>query len=812
MNVVHFVQYLLLRVDLWLAIALIVFLMWLARRSRRWQPRAGRSPSLAARIAETTAIAGIGVALLTLLMTYRCYDGMPYALSDEAPASAGAEYWTVLAIWSAIVAAGLLLSWSGRGGLACAVLTVFFCAAGYAVNDGLVLGYKNHVEAIRATPVPIEITLNDGIRGADVWFNGIYVGKTPIRTTADELFKKVPVLKEQPAEWTDHKKCYYNRHGNGHRPLGWVHLRPPTKVISEDMDPEYHEIFARVELNGQRMYAASGTWSEGGSRMFGQIRPGHVRLAMMLPNWDDETELLIQCARLADYQVDQDWIDAAESYGDRVWEAVRRESEDEPALDRVLDAWATQRYGLAGVRGPDSAWDTFEHIAAEADKQRGYSTDSPPGRAIELILPYLDAERLVDRAAKRITSFRTPPATSAAYGERGGQRFFMTLPPHAWDSLRLVPRDAVLAHAIWKLDERLDQQDNTRDNPIEQRITPALLRLDARPGNLFTMAGILGGREYEQFVLRHNWRAKPSDWSDFENVERVGSAEVNRWRYLAAHLDSPAGRAFRRKNVGPVFEMSEQIVRDSRDFGSSRFPDSLDYLFFDVADGPGSLAERFWPSFDRLATNEPHSLNEAVAIRWNYLVRMQPRCTPERFAEVYRRYGDCRVIQGNSRNSVLARLEPELRFEVLTALVVAAEELPEKNNPGNREFQLRKANADDFVQLRLQVPCEQAADEMLAWLTENSKQHKERMSQAERMSKGDQLSDHHLRRLAKAKDAELRRLAIEPIRLRPTSERRAMLRDLLADKNTDVRAEAVKLNAELEELAARTLPARSDQP
>ena len=100
-----------------------------------------------------------------------------------------------------------------------------------------------------------------------------------------------------------------------------------------------------------------------------------------------------------------------------------------------------------------------------------------------------------------------------------------------------------------------------------------------------------------------------------------------------------------------------------------------------------NLAAQFWPDFNRYALGDSFEGNsEGALIRWRYLCAAKPCCTPEAFVEVYRRYADCRVIQGNLERSVLMTLEPGLRMEVVTALIEEADKLVDQAEAGCAEL------------------------------------------------------------------------------------------------------------------------------
>ena len=237
----------------------------------------------------------------------------------------------------------------------------------------------------------------------------------------------------------------------------------------------------------------------------------------------------------------------------------------------------------------------LEYVANEAEKQKYYSSDSPAGRAVDLVIPYLDVKRLVEQAEQRINAFGSlTPSWTVSHGTVDGQAYFAmdargvggmneVFTPNAY---KIRPRDAVLIQVVWKLDELLDSKDDSQDNLIEQRLTPAVLRLNptGHRNNIDAIAEVLGGSVYEQYVLRHNWREQ--DPTDYFARQNVGGVEVNRWLLSAASMDSEAGRVFRREHSSKVLEMTEQIVRDrfAIDPHWPRYGNPIRYLFLDSHD------------------------------------------------------------------------------------------------------------------------------------------------------------------------------------------------------------------------------------
>ncbi|MDA1051729.1 MAG: HEAT repeat domain-containing protein [Planctomycetota bacterium] len=805
----RYVQYLwlLLSLDFWLIIgaplALLVFLAWQAWRKRRLLPRQAARGDRTARTVETLALGGLSLSMFTLLVCYRNYEGTPYPLSELAPPTARHEYLLVLSGWTVFIAGALLLAWFHRTFLAAASLFLFFCVMGYAVNSGEILSYKGKEAEIRNYPVALQVKLKGDVVGADVWFNEVYLGKTPIVADLDEVLAKIPNWNETgPEEWTEFKHFLQGKHGV-FRPRAWFYVNEPTRVGLDDSRDESRAIYARVELGGELLYAEGYHDVSGGSRIFGQIQPCRVTMDMFLPRWKDEIELLLNRARLSDYDVDHAWIEATASYGDAGWMKLREKSVVEPELNRVLDAWAAEVYGIDSVTDDAGARQCFDRICAEANELGDYYTDTPAGRALELILPQLHRDEMIDLAERRIRSCRVATSGSHRHGMILGRFHFGTYADGSWERAKLRPADAVLAHAIWRLDVAFDAEDDSVDNPIEERIVPALLRLDARRGSHFDMCQALGGSIFERFVLRHNWREQPEHIEDYNDKLTLSSVEWNRWMHVAATLRSPAGTEFRATNQRQLLELASKMVRDSYDFQHTWSTDSIDFLFLDTKLGPDSLAAQFWPTFDRYVTPERHSWSQAPGARWKYLARLQPHGTVEPFVASYRKYCDERCPK-----TELIQLEPNFQFEVLTALVVEANRLLAETEPNSSPHSIRQANRDEFAEMVRKIPCDKSAALLIEWLDEETDEHKNRIRRTRQLIEGNQLPAQQLSALADSDDPAVRSMVFSGIEQQATPQGRAILKQLLTDNDDTVRAQATDLHAKLEELRSQTLPKR----
>ncbi|MBL4886539.1 MAG: HEAT repeat domain-containing protein [Planctomycetaceae bacterium] len=783
-------------------IVILLGFSWLYK-NKKTLPKKALKGTQVSRIVETVAIGGGSLSIITLLAFYRSYDGIPYALSELAPASVRQEYFLFFGCVTACILIAMIMAWFHRTYIACIGLIICFSATGFLVNSGEVLSYKNHKDEIRKIPLALYVNLNDGIVGADVWFNGMHIGKTPIQADLDEVLAKLPNWDDKPYNEV------FGVQGEGERPHAMLTIHVPSQVgMYDDSEDRWRKVYARVELDGELLFSDHYRTVTGGSRMMGQLRPCNITLSMMLPKWNKEIELLLDQARLANYEVDRTWVEAMQSYGQHGWKAIRMEVvKEELGFNQVLDAWAAEVYGIDPDINQTIAQDKFDQICDEANQRGKYHTDSPAGRAVEILVSKLNRDEMITLAEKRIHSerFHAPGGRRSSGPAYGRFDFGMTV-QYPKEKSTISPADYVLAHVIWKLDALYDSEDDSTDNPIEERIVALFLR-DHNYTNLLDKCQALGGSVFERFVLRHNWRIEPDRMKgndSFYDSIRVDPEEWNRWQYIAATLDSAAGRNFRKNNESLL------LGKSSAGLNNPGFPHvfnlkSLGFLFLDPQLGGESLAAKFWPSFMAKKANAEHEMSEVMKKRWEYLVRMQPNASVEQFVESYQ-------PEPRSRFSadILTQLESELQLEVLSGLVLETERLINEINSDRSITSIRKAERDNYAEMARLVPCEKSAALMIQWLSEQADDRGRRVARIESLINSNRLPDQQLNAIADAEDAELRVLVLPGIEKLPTPTRQAILKKLLSDHDPAVQQQAVKVQEKLEAIRNSPHPSRDN--
>lgn len=784
-------------------------------------------PDAATRISDTCLLAGMGVPLLAVIATGPSNHGMLLRL-DQLPPSA-VQVHVAVAVGACVFAMiSLIVAARGRS-LAGTILMV----ATLSVYGVVLNGPGNPIERLApsrsATPEPprtLIINVSDcNVPGADLWVNGVYLGKLPCRIPLDEFIAKVPV-------WTEAGPGYPLNSG---RRIG-KYRRP--REAPESQTDEWISMSVPVVASGPS--GASASW--GHDKYYARIRyadewavsrgssGGHSSGGAYYSSFEVRFERreqrlarLFDRIRVQDYRVTPEWCQTLETYNQDSWLNLHKESLTDPAMLNVLDDWARWHYGLIDIHDPDAAWRVFQMICDEADRRRMYVTADTAGRAVELLVPMLPAAQLITQAEELLVSH---DSMAVIEGELFGQSVFGWVEEAAtfnWPfrgSFQLggthgrggiLPiRGLVVAHAVWRLDQLLDSRQGIHPNIVEARLVPAMIRKTRYWDLLTRPATELGGPDIETFLLRQNWRAPVGigTGSTWEDLMMIHGREVNRWLCLLAHLRGPKGDTFRAANASEVIALAEVLVSSEDDLKPPAF------LFYDLPNGPRSLAAQFWPRYRSIAVGNPSARAEdALAGQFDYLVRMDPVSTPEMYVECWRGFrgelyetdkaiSELKLLPANRRRGVLDVLTEEVRKDVSNF----SRSHDSYTGPQRRARLLEK----------LQIRDEPRADdktiqEMIADLggKDSDKKRQEMYKWLESVCP----SHSVVPALARSSDPALRIVCVGALRSHPTPTNRSLLSRLLTDPDEGVRKAAEGVRANLEKLAAMPLDQlRSDSP
>lgn len=829
-------------VSLILLLALVALIVRLTRRNQKGEsnfsltgpplPRPAPKPGRASRIAEALILFCCTGVIFAAVSTNASTNGLLTMLDRLTPEFAALNV-AVAAVVAAFLLGGVALAAMGHSNVGIWISVFVLIVYGWILNGpGEWLLRLTPEDTFRPkTEYSIQIAPGN-IRGAELWVNDVYVGKTPFSTTLEDFLTSVPYWQEPPADAMNgegvyelakyspggvHRRKYhkYARFGVPNPPVWGRYGREHSR------SEEKKEYYARVKLGDEWGMATGSGGSGGGGGKWSYSARSHFEVIFPEHQW--RLERLLDKARLADYQVDPDWFEAMETYGPDGWIALRRAVDDEPRMMEVLDAWTTQRYKLDTVTDADSAWEAFGRICDEANRVEFYFTPSVAGRAVELLVDRLPPERLTRRAVKALRRVGTFGWIS--WKTSGRFEFGLTYRQEGFNpgggsvsnyqsgsSKRTRPRpsDFAVAHAVWMLDRHLDATSDEHPNIVERTVTPALVRYHHSDGltAALRVASVLGGPAIDEFLLRQNWGKRSEDLSFEEQMRFMHGAEINKWLFLLANHRGESGQQFRAENAYRLMNMADQL--DPDDIGNSGLlgQDPFGFLFLDLDRGEKSLAMQYWPKFRSRAAAEQH---DALKLKWKYLVRMEPLSTEEMYVESWRKatmdYGwfleALDVLEDlpvEKRRAVADALRAEIERDVRNL----AGWTGNSGNDGLRDFMLRQLDektTDDpesnLVESRLARlegrNAERNRENMAAWLENEEPNHP--MVYA----------------LADEDDPGLRVLVLGAIEAQPTPEHREILKRLLADPDSSVQRAARQSQAALAQLAA-TAPAEFASP
>jgi hypothetical protein len=785
-------------VTLALLIAFVTFLVVQLRRTMAEGialPANPPRPRRTARTTEALVLALMGLTIIGIGGTDYHNGGNLLRLHAIQPAQAWAQVGVALAaVAIGAVAVGFVLL--GRTSLGVLVMAGGLCAYGLMLN-GPGRPVRQLAGEAKKDPGSEIFELNihkTNLVGADLWVNDVHLGKTPVRMTFDEFFAKVPYWPEPPEGYEEGAfSVSMPEHESSH-----VWKRTYQRLVAfEPLNPKFG-----MELDSHRPGPYYARLEHAGEEGLSPGPPGFHPSVLLVefPQRQDRLDHLLDQARLADYEVVPEWFQTMETYGDDSWIALRdaAEAEAEPQFSAVFDAWATWRYSLDSVVDAQSAWEAFERIQAEVDADGSYVTPSMVSRAVELIAPELNPERLVAQAEElfarerghcyAVWGLQVARQTGASRPSEGSDRW-------SFSDQELPARGYVVAHAVWLLDQRLDAEAPDAPNIVEERIVPRLIqksypfRYSIREEEPLGMAVALGGPEIERFLLRQDWSKTPAPFPSqepfFDIAHRV---RANPWLYFLAYLDGPVAAEFRVEHVERLLQMARRINEGGEPFGSHWDRRHLNFLFQDLDRGERSLAFQFWPQYrERARTWGDWELSALL----HYLVRMEPLSTAEMYVECLKEALRDPDAWG-SWLEPLAELPEGKRAEVFGALTSAAQEghFSDVEESERLIGRLRyEADPQNHERLRI-LDSLRAGDgdykpENIAnWLEHTEPTHPLVVA------------------LAEQDDPELRLLVMGALRAHPTPENRAILARLLNDANEKVRRAAQNVQDELEDLAA----------
>lgn len=808
-------------ITLWilLLVVLALILTWRRRvgvwRTRgtsdgngRFLPAATPAASFTARLVEATVLGASAAIVLAMSATWPSTGGLMLMLDELQPPYAIAHIvMFVCAVTGAAIA--ILITLLGRTASGTVIVAFVLISYGLVLNGGDYPGPPFFPKDMTAPRIAYTIDIADtNAEGAELWVNGVYLGKTPYRTTLADFKAQVPYWPDPPEDFETKKvevPRYEPRSTYTSIKRTWIKFQLPRGPSWDSggrrrrRDREEKAYYARVRYAGEWGVTTGGSGSGGGGGRLTYQATSHF--GVTFPQREKRLQALLDKARLSDYQVGPTWFQAMETYDEDGWMALRGATNAEPEMMDLLDAWATWRYELVEVDDAESAWNTFERICQEAVERRQYLTPSVAGRAVELLVPQLPPHRLFERATKllkRTGSFgyfkwQMNDRLQFGYSQRPGVVHFAggtVFSAYSGGPIGMpkLPMDGYpVAHAVWMLYEH-------DPVPVQQRIVPEIVRWQYEAGlvDLLVAAAYFGGPAIDQFLLRQNWRAAPEDL-EWEERLHQGGVDANKWLYLLASLNDSVGREFRREHPHAVMNLADKFY----EHGFASWNARIDFVFLD-----SWLAKEYWPRFARLARRQ--SPDFALETQWRYLLKMGNLATPSMYVDAWE---ETNIELGDFHNALdlLDALDPDKQVEVVARLIRQVRERPE-----NISRVLQGFDSPERVISQLQAYSEGSAKDRRARLLFSDLQ--EATGDETNRLRGNvplwlahaQPESPLVEMLATSDAPELRLMVRDALREHPTPHHRELLDRLLQDPVPAVRAAAKEVAADLAQLAAES--------
>jgi hypothetical protein len=820
-----------------LLLPFVVPMVVFGKLNRRWVPvRVGRSASIS-RFEPILLL--IGLSLVGILSF--CGD-IPGSLMSTSSGGSPSEAIRAYHYWASILFAvaalvSICIAWRISTSIAMtslivssvAGLMVFETRIGLQMNTETMLRQAALTEPDKVDPatlptMKLRFEMIDDLAGADLWINGVLLGKTPYETTVRELFQKViPWDHEEIRKLRlsqDAENLFRTPQGNQIWRWGWcpIHFtsRPDAAM----------KLYYKVDFKGMRGY----------SSLVGQTSVGFqpdvnsslvIKLDTVFPEWETAIDELLDRARMDDYEVDTAWLDSFDSYGSFAANKLNSVVTTEPAFKPIQTQRARDLHQRQNINDSATAWTRLMEIEEEARQTHAYDSRSPSGVMVDLLIPLLDTDQVIDHALALLRTTSKPDPWGMSYSGDG----FSTGPDKSkfGEEVGLWP----IAQAIWRLDQRLDAKSEEKvvplpmadeeplyedlaeaihpelDNAVEKRITPVLMQLSYLNPSRLHYAEILGGSTYERFLLRNDWRkaARRSGQDprvgDFQNY-------VNPWFHKLLWLESPLGKAFRRQQSRAILKIAHDAFGEFA-LSTGTFSGDLNFLFLDrdFSKEHPSLGMKFWPDFDGIAKSAPkHQWQQTLRMRWDYLARLWHESTPEMFVEAFRDVpaSEEYLFMPDLPNII----DAESKFDILRAVLAAEVERVGKLPADPKDYGPKYRGERNISEINNKIyglPCKSAARKLLSDLASDPKHSW--WSVVPGVLAYNTQYDDLMQLIALSDDSKLQLMILPGIERHPTPKRQQLLETLLKSQNADVRTAAAVVKQKLADLRLRVTPRRS---
>ncbi|MBN1972799.1 MAG: hypothetical protein JW787_04125 [Sedimentisphaerales bacterium] len=810
------------------------FVLVLFRKSysnfRDTKPQSAKAANKTSRIAETLILLCASMVIFVFTATNTSTGGIMLNLDQFQKGFAITNcIVAAVALAGVLIGAAAVLFRHTFAGVA--VAAVFLSGYGFILNVTMPSLKSDYYDKSKNSGSILNFVLiSPEAEAGELWVNGVHLGTLPYETTFTDFYRKVPFWAEEPNENSRENRdswlfvpdrWFYNMKADGSYYAPWAKIMMPQESARRNegnSGPSFNPDGRQTEREGNTYYVRVKVGDEWGyfkgpggssSRSGGKYgnRTEIIYFGFIFPERQKRIEELLDIARLNDYSPAPAWFEAMETYNSDGWLAVRKAMEKEPDMLKLLDAWAVWKYDLDKVTDSKSAWTAFKRIYAEAEKKQSYLTSDIAGRAVELLVPKLDPQILVNNARRIILSvqnytwYQWKMNDRTQFGMSDSDKGLYTGADQITSIFRgggrtrLSPENCVFAHAVWKLDEILDWQDDTKPNIVENELVPVFIAQNYSDISMLQIAAHIGGPHIEQYLLRQNWRADVEELPFSQRIRGGLRKEVNGWLYLLANLGTPAGEEFRRKNAQSVMDMADLVAENLR----MRWNNEMDFIFIDNHLGEKSLAYKYWQRFKE--TTAIKNFPDALKLQYQYLIRMEPLSTVDMYVQCWRDYNsDYDLFHEALDGFAKAEIPIIKRKQIYDALVKHVNrDISNVTDFINRDKeQIRRSILEKLKSELLPVEESERTEDIFDGLRTSNFQYKPENVAA--WLANEEQTHPLINMLAEADEPQLKLIVMDVLREHPISANRAILEKLLNDSDQQVRIAAEQIETYLEKL------------
>ena len=324
---------------------ILLIVIWIVLRVLKREsnlPDSAGWGSLVSRISEALVL-GICGLVLFFYMSCLSGDGLLLKLGKLRPGYAMTHI--IIAVCAGVgILLSIFLAWRGRSALGVVLMAIVLLSYGLIINGtGFGPGYlmvKLAPEKSYEPFVNYTFVIDGQVQGAELWINGVYLGKTPVKMTGRELREKIPYWDESQKE--NAKQQYSELKGQWCKIL-LLGLEPKIRADGGIwIIPEFKDYWAQIKLGDEWSGFGFGYCRDQNDDRFNydyivKLPAKFARSEIIRKENEKRFDVLLKKASLSDYRVGAQWFEAAHAYGQgQLWK-LRELSKREEGFVEILE-------------------------------------------------------------------------------------------------------------------------------------------------------------------------------------------------------------------------------------------------------------------------------------------------------------------------------------------------------------------------------------------------------------------------------------------------------------------------------------------